>query len=137
MLSSTWHQSCSVNQEKLNAASDEFLARQTYDRKVDAAEDAREFASNAAALVDFAEADRKRIAEETGVTDMLAYLKRKYPMPAAQMERLRELHDRAERRHRAPALPPRFVQVAPVRFGRTRLFLSKFIGDLAWRGVSL
>lgn len=35
--------------------------------------------------------------------------------------------------------PPRFVIdrhvfLEPVRFGRTRLFLSKFIGRIAWRG---
>ena len=34
--------------------------------------------------------------------------------------------------------PPRFVRVAPVRFGRVRLFLAKFIGRAAWRnGVNL
>ena len=39
--------------------------------------------------------------------------------------------------------PPRFLRdsnvfLTPVRFGRTRLFLSKFIGRAAWRGwVSL
>jgi hypothetical protein len=38
----------------------------------------------------------------------------------------------------AAATSPRFVHVAPVRFGRTRLFLAKFIGRAAWRqGVNL
>ena len=33
---------------------------------------------------------------------------------------------------------PRFVRVAPVRFGRIRLFLAKFLGRVAWRnGVNL
>ncbi|HCN87813.1 MAG TPA: hypothetical protein DIT28_01325 [Oxalobacteraceae bacterium] len=35
-------------------------------------------------------------------------------------------------------LPPRFVHLPPVRFGRMRLFISMFIGRAAWRGgVSL
>ncbi len=129
MLSSPWLQSCSVNQAKLNAASDEFLARQTYDRKVDAAEDAREFASNAAALVDSAEADRKRIAEETGETDVLAYLKRVWPKSQPQDVKC-ELLPAAFKRGPDIFLPN-------VRYGRTRLFLSKIIGRAAWRGVSL
>ena len=38
---------------------------------------------------------------------------------------------------REPAAP-RFVRVAPVRFGRVRLFLAKFVGRAAWRnGVNL
>ncbi|HVC90584.1 MAG TPA: hypothetical protein VND66_08180 [Acidobacteriaceae bacterium] len=89
---------------------------------------APEFLSHAIDLVDLAEAERLH-GDGDGPFDILSYLNRKHssPQPAGA----------------GGVIPPRFKRepyvfvVGNVRFGRTRLFLSKFIGDLAWRGVSL
>jgi hypothetical protein len=89
---------------------------------------AREFLARVNAHVDEMEADRLRRQAEGGF-DVLEYLKRRNPAPAPK--------PRA-----AASLPARFkrepdIFLGNVRFGRLRLFLSKFIGDRAWRGVSL
>ena len=86
----------------------------------------REFLAAANHLVDTLEADRRRLLDDQpGHDDVLEYLKRRYPAPVVRA---------------APLGPSRPFRPAPqiglgnVRFGRTRLFLSRFLGDRAWRG---
>jgi hypothetical protein len=89
----------------------------------------KEFLARVNERVDEMEADRLRRQADGGELDIVEYLKRTNPAPA--------LKPAAEQ-----SIPARFkrepdIFLGNLRFARIRLFLSKFIGDRAWRGVSL
>ncbi len=108
---------------KFAAVEREFRARREYDRKVDAREDARAFWAKANGFVDEIEADR--VALGLPEQDVLAYLLRRHPRTAPSVPGSQDVSARFKRE-------PDIV-LPNVRFGRTRLFLSHFIGRVAWR----
>ncbi|MGC1781246.1 MAG: hypothetical protein WA708_01870 [Acidobacteriaceae bacterium] len=95
----------------------------------------REFLERAETTAHLLRAYRSSHGEDAPAPEYLEYLvteklvqdlKDKYPSPLP-------------RRVTCQALPARFrrepdLWLGNIRFGRTRLFLSHFIGDLAWRG---
>jgi hypothetical protein len=90
---------------------------------------AREWLARADAYVDAAKEDCN------GRDDVLEYLKAFHSGMAERMAQRMAADE-------SIPLPARFkrepdIFLPNVRFGRIRLFLSKFIGDRAWRGVSL
>ena len=99
---------------------------------------AKEFLAKADAIVDALSEARTRRGGEPLPEDLADYLRgayldeflrHKYPPPARPRPLTR-------------TLPPRFkrepaIFLGNVRFGRLRLFLSKWIGDMAWRGTRL
>lgn len=104
-----------------------------FDARSRGSQEVREFLAGANSLVDEIEEDR--VALGLSKQDVLEYLREHHAGHAARHA------VRVAAQDRVP-IPARFTRepdicLENVRFGRLRLFLSRFIGDVAWRGASL